>query len=171
MKLIKISDHHYIITDDTPIQLGDWVYDTNEDWQEGSRIIEKANHTLYLDPRCGYEKITYSTKPLESDVHLSHYYFGDIKPLSISAVKELIGVNGIKSKWEKIKEDLLYFGFSVYKEKEYTEEDLREAWDLCTSNKGVGYVISFSDLMHSLQSLHSKKEWEVEFVDGKLKLV
>jgi hypothetical protein len=50
----------YIISDDE-IKEGDWVYDTIEDVEEGSKIIEKAINDAYLNPKAGYKKIVATT--------------------------------------------------------------------------------------------------------------
>lgn len=58
------------------------------------------------------------------------------------------------------------------KDRKYTKEDIRKAWnaayiDAMSIDEETYKPLFFEDF---IQSLHNKTEWEVEIVDGKLKL-
>lgn len=62
------------------------------------------------------------------------------------------------------------------KDKKYTEEDIREVVRLSLEDAETSVIWSgewYSQILADriLQSLHPKTEWEVAFIDGKLKLI
>lgn len=181
MKLIKINEEHYVVVDDSEIKEGDWIIDSKDPLSP--RQI-KTKHLLE-DLFDSEKKITHSTLPLEKFTYdnLSDEVFSmdyhNIKPLSIQEVKELIGevdvdkriydtdfrgdVNSYKQGYNQALED--------NKEKKYTEDDMIKCWKYASMDKHqifgdqIGeYYLSF------IKSLQPKTEWEVEIVDGKLKL-
>lgn len=85
----KTYQYLYLISDQE-IKEGDWVYDTTEDVPEGSKIIEKATHDSYLNPKAGYKKIIATTNP---KLH-TYYHRGDthndIPKISINFIKKYI---------------------------------------------------------------------------------
>ena len=102
-KLIKLSDDHYIIVDDSEIKEGDyWVYIcpiNGLDYGDNKDPIVKNNlsPTWFekLHDRKNYYKITHSTEPLESiysaEAHeVEDGTFRKVKPLSLSEVEETI---------------------------------------------------------------------------------
>lgn len=185
MKLIKINTDHYVIVDDSEIKEGDWYisYMSNKILQRNKLmdIVEVMD-----------KKITHSTQPLDSKG-----YWGKVMPLTltISEIKELIGEVDVDKK--AIKDLESYFGSNLEltdsgkdwvdgygigynqclednKDKKYTEEDLRKAWDSGREYandyweaRGEKYMINFDNF---IQSIQPKTEWEVEIIDGKLKL-
>ena len=182
MKLIKINTNHYIIVDDSEIKEGDWYY-----WEVTKTIQIAKLDSLNRLPKSsdGSKKITHSTKPLE-DVQKEYPYLGHnnlvkhkgydkIKSLSLSEVKELIGEVDI---WQKFKEIdgscqkgeyehwLFESGYNQAlednKEKKYTEEDVIR---IVEKSRETGLTAEYL-----LLSLQPKTEWDVEFIDGKLKL-
>ena len=96
MKLIKLSETHYIVVDDSEKSEGDYIYNP---------IVEKIMRvTKEMMPHG--QKITHSTQPLEEvcctpENQIKRYIdckgcdrkqlgFNKIKPLSLSEVEELI---------------------------------------------------------------------------------
>ena len=168
MKLIKLKNDHYIIVDDSEIKEGDWYY-----WEITKTIqIAKLDSLNRLPKNSdGSKKITHSTQPLLDVPHFAQYGI-----ITLSEVKELIGEVDIWQKFKEIdgscqKEEYEHWLFeSGYnqaiednKDKKYTEEDLRRYNNIMCLHgnvKGEKYI----------QSLQPKTEWEVEFIDGKLKL-
>lgn len=100
-KLIKLSDTHYIIVDDSEIKSKDKFYDFT------LKIINEA--WLDFGKHITCKKITHSTQPLEPYMEMADYSisktFGKIKQLSLSEVEEAI--NGYSV--EKIAENLIQF--------------------------------------------------------------
>jgi hypothetical protein len=108
----------------------------------------------------------------------------DIKgvlPLSLQEVKELIGEVDVETKVEKYTSHDMFWYKQGYnqalednKEKKYTEDDLAEAIlrtiDACNKAQKDSYGELEIDEEAIIQSFQPKTEWEVEFVDGKLKL-
>lgn len=86
-KLVKLSDTHYIVVDDSEIKEG-YVFN-------GAEIFLREEMSEYSDEYVNryWEKITHSTQPLEpslrsDDNTLKDFVF--IKPLSLSEVEEAI---------------------------------------------------------------------------------
>ena len=172
MTLKELTNDHYIIIDDSKINNGDvhFDFDKNEiDIWEGNLHSNRF--------KC--KKITHSTQPLElltlSENGLSGIGFSKVKPLNIFNVKELIGEVDVAFERYPIIEndkehnDRNYYRRSAYyqalednKEKKYTEEDVIA---IVEKSRATGLTAEYI-----IQSLQPKTEWEVEFLDGKLKL-
>ena len=169
MKLIKINTDHYVVVDDSEIQEGNWVLPIdNIPYQ-----IKNKEDVLNFD-----KKITHSTQPLDKSLFFTDRVWG-CERLSLGEVKELIGevdvdkriydtdfrgdVNSYKNGYNQALED--------NKEKKYTEAQMRECWrasERFDRSYNEGYAPNFEEF---IQSLQPKTEWEVEFRDGKLKLI
>jgi hypothetical protein len=192
MKMKKLSEDHYIIVDDSDIKIGDIVAERLLIGDYGFFTI----HTLNDIDKTTQKVITHSTQPLENINFVDEAegkIIPKIKPLSLSEVKELLGVVDVEKRGEKkypksefwvgsgpsrlydenAKERRTYIeGYNQAlednKEKKYTEEDMRKAYyQGHKSGLGSDNGLTFE---HTIQSLQPKTEWEVEFVDGKLKL-
>ena len=160
MKQIKLSNTHYIVVDDSEIKEGDWCLDF-----DNKRIYQSKT-----DEHKGiFQKITHSTQPLGIG------WQQEVIELSLQEVKELIGEMDVEKKAQEyaIKSSSssresrrkgYLDGYNQcledYKDKKYTEEDLRKAWK-------IGY--RGESIEEYVQSLQSPTEWEVEIVEGKLK--
>ncbi len=185
----KLSEEHYVGVDDSEIKEGDWVF--NEKSKEIYPITLVEEVVYYK------KKVTHSTQPIEPNSLHRKYDFINIKPLSLSEVKELIGEVDVEKKADfdsknhyVDQSDYWAVGIDSYKrgynqalednkEKKYTEEDLRKIF---IHGKQLGLTIAGSirnggdkpnqDMWfnESRESLQPKTEWEVEFVDGILKL-
>ena len=176
-KLIKLSTDHYIMVDDSKIKEGDWHL-------KNDKLITRSH---IIDETC--KKITHSTQPIERMNHgnYSSNVYLDIEKLSLQEVKELIGEVDVEKKAEKfigceyedIEDNIDQIGYDSFirgynqalednKDKKYTEEDMREALSQAFMASQEGYQITSDEI---IQSLQPKTEWEVEIVDGKLKLV
>lgn len=191
MKLIKINTDHYVVVDDSEIREGDFVLHPNGTIGTikialAIAMVEGTNEGSYVED-C--KKITHSTQPLNKSLFFTDRVWG-CERLSLGKVKELIGEVDVEKKavnsWEGCDgcdtNDELFFtngyqrGYNQAiednKEKKYTEEDISKAlsWGYHTAKdeeKGIrssGYGTRF------FQSIQPKTEWEVEIVDGKLKL-
>lgn len=184
----KLSEEHYIVMDDSEIKQGqgDFAYQQNFEKTNNQIISIKTEFQSNLanDKNGSYtkRKITHSTQP-ES---LGMGWMQSVQPLFLSEVKELLGVVDVeKNMWYERNLQNPYSsdspsntgfkkGFELgynqaledNKEKKNTEEDIRKAWEagmrFIGEDKG-----SYSEF---IQSLQPKTEWEVEMVDGKLKL-
>jgi hypothetical protein len=167
MKLIKINTDHYVVVDDSEIKEGDWYY-----WEITKTIQIAKLDSLNRLPKSsdGSKKITHSTQPFNNRPHFAQYGL-----ITLSEVKELIGEVDI---WQKFKEIdgscqkgeyehwLFESGYNQAlednKEKKYTEEDVIR---IVEKSRETGLTAEYL-----LLSLQPKTEWEVEFIDGKLKL-
>ena len=184
MKLIQINTDHYIVVDDSEIKEGDWIIDIKDPLSP--RQI-KTKHLLE-DLFDSEKKITHSTLPLEKFTYdnLSDEVFSmdyhNIKPISLQEVKELIGEVDVKKKmispypintqndvdWCNGYQRGYNQALEDNKEKKYTEEDLRKAILMARVRiENVSPKYSIDEIFLSLQP---KTEWDVEIVDGKLKL-
>ena len=176
MKMKKLSEDHYIICDDSEIKEGDWI---------GFPNLKKFVPVQYFggDLTGGEKKITHSTQP-ES---LGMGWMQSVLPLLLSEVKELLGVVDVEKKaleinpveldedWDKNKQyrDEWISGYNQAlednKELKYTEEDMINAHFTGWIDRGSNNQYPKARNLFK-QSLQPQTEWEVEFVDGKLKL-
>lgn len=195
-KLIKLSETHYIIVDDSEIKVGDWF------WTPIKRSIEQCVKKLLIIKGSQNDieqfKITHSTQPLEHGTEpfdngvQYQKIFNKIRPLSLPEVEELIyehnveklaeSANGYSVYGKPLGEKYLAFnegyqsGFNAHKElvkdKLFTEQDLREAISLAWNYGRMGQN-NLKDCGNSIvQSLLPKCEWGVELDEqGKLKLL
>lgn len=173
-KLIKLSDTHYIIVDDSEIKEGDIFIHPD-------KTIERASRDL--DGR-GLNKITHSTQPLEY-IHIAPKVkglklgFKNIKQLSLSEVEEVINGYSVEKMAEKFVMEKLKIssqapgvmigyieGFKTHqelvKDKLFTIEDIQLAFA-----KGIQYTtkpypqnVQFENEFK--QSLLPKTEWDIE---------
>lgn len=176
MKLIKISLDHYIIVDESEIKEGDWYWN---ELDKAVRVNNTINHSYH-------KKITHSTQPLEPYTYdevgeeIYGYEYDKIQQLPLSEVKELLGeciadekaiewYNGHPKYDSSFIADPYSYkeGYNQAlednKDRKYTEEDMRKAMELYKNTS-----IPLDDIIQSLQPPTS---WDVEFVDGKLKLI
>lgn len=179
MKLIKLNTDHYIIIDDSEINNGDvhFDFDKNEiDIWEGNLHSNRF--------KC--KKITHSTRP-ES---LGMGWMQSVLPLLLSEVKELIGKVDVEKKAEKfigceykdIEDNIDQIGYDSFirgynqalednKDRKYTIDDMIKCWKYASIDQHQVFGDQIGDHYISfIKSLQPKQEWEVEFVDGKLKL-
>ena len=198
MKLIKINTNHYIIVDDSEIKEKDWVIDSLGIRQitsfESVMVIKDITHIkkiTHSTQPLGIKPITdkvviekdKDNNPLMSAQYVELDMSCTVKPLSLQEVKELIGEVDVEKKalafaeaesYGKLNGDLwkgFLFGYNQAlednKEKKYTEEDIYKAY-----RAGMQFVgEDKGSLGEFIQSLQPKIEWEVEMVDGKLKLI
>ncbi len=106
MKLIKLSETHYIVVDDSEIKEGDFYVsrETNYATEPKERwvLYNLSSTTNGTKPL----KVTHSTEPLERDYSQTTYgvqyveVFDKIKPLLLSEVEEAIKNNpSINNEW------------------------------------------------------------------------
>jgi hypothetical protein len=193
MKLIKITEDNYIIVDNSEIKEGDYYLFTWGGEQEIQRFFkeqyaDRENHKHLYDTAC--KKITHSTQPLEllSENGLSGMGFSKVRPLNIFEIKELIGEVDVEKKSENLAKSLYdkskHEDWDIYnslvqedaemiklgynqalednKDKKYTEKDVIR---IVEKSRETGLTAEYLIL-----SLQPKTEWEVEFVNGKIKL-
>jgi hypothetical protein len=179
MKMIKLSEEHYIGVDESEIKEGDFVY--SSDGGIFKRHIDNPCQTIFP-----ISKITHSTQPIEN--LNGALGWKDIDILLLSEVKELLGVVDVENKaieWyngePKYNSNYVADPYSWKegynqslennKERKYTEEDIRAVFIhgfLLGVDRGE-YSIDMEN--KSLSKYLQLTEWEVEFIDGKLKLV
>lgn len=185
MRLIKLSEDQYVLTDDSDISIGNIVA---EKLLTGKYELFTI-HTLNDIDKSTQKKIAYSTQP-ES---LGTGWMQSVLPLLLSEVKEVLGVVDVEKKawkYNPVKKLDAEFIRAAYicgyneclednKEKKYTEEDMEKAYftgvadfhEKCILRKEAGIVDILIELFSKyIQSIQPKTEWEVEMVDGKLKL-
>lgn len=184
MKMIKLSSDHYIVVDDSKIKGRDWVFNEKSKEIYPITIIEEV---VYYE-----KKITHSTQPLgkpmlftnafESDLAITTMGLHDTvienwgcKKLSLSEIKELLGEVDVEKKaqiqWGNVHRTGVLGYIDGYnqclednKDKKYTEEDMQWALHHVTYHQEL-------TIEQIIEALHQPKtEWEVEIVDGKLKL-
>ena len=173
-RLIKINEQHYVICDDSEINEGDYYLTKTND------IVKCGNKNNFTPIG---SKITHSTKRIEygSVDSITGWIFDKIKPLLVSEIEELLYGYSV----EKIvnKEYLLgtgnlglkkafIKGFNTHKELVkntlFTVEDMKKAIQVFYYDD---MLLTENNLNKVIQSLLPKTEWNVEFVDGKLKLM
>jgi len=184
--------------DDSEIKEKDWVIDSLGIRQitsfESVMVIKDITHIkkiTHSTQPLGIKPITdkvviekdKDNNPLMSAQYVELDMSCTVKPLSLQEVKELIGEVDVEKKalafaeaesYGKLNGDLwkgFLFGYNQAlednKEKKYTEEDIYKAY-----RAGMQFVgEDKGSLGEFIQSLQPKIEWEVEMVDGKLKLI
>jgi hypothetical protein len=198
-KLIKLSDTHYIVVDDSEIKEGDWFYNpaTKEALFASKDMLSWNSDTT--QEHKGWKKITHSTEPIDGDEYGA--CFIKVKQLNLSEIEEAI--NGYSV--EKMAEKYVDRRFNVNPDTIFTFERLhRETFEAgfkahqeLVKDKLVIDVDKFKKLTYAFFSLHRtndfdneeleikyerilnlniqsllpKTEWEVEFVEGKIKLL
>lgn len=177
MKMIKLTEEHYIVVNDSEIKECDWcMYNTGEIIQ----YLVKLNTD-------NLKKITHSTQPLNTNFN----DWFDVQIITLSEVKELLGVVDVEKKANKQWGNVHRTGVLGYiegynqclednKDRKYTQEDM-----LTIRNELIAFLlkgdVTALDRVQAIskftkwfdeyvESLQPKAEWEVEFVDGKLKL-
>ena len=190
-KLIKLSETHYIVVDDSEIKEGSWVINGN------SKIFQYTKESISGINYC--KKITHSTEPIERYDHPAGGYegtFDKIKPLSLSEVEEAI--NGYSV--EKMAEDKYGSGKSLstisFREgyikgfkahQELFQYSRNQVHDLMTKAFKAGFKkhnvveagleplesdVECSWILTKFDSTPKLTEWEVEFDEqGKLRLI
>ena len=189
----ELSEDHYIIMDDSEIKVGDWYYlpRTHNIYQ-----CKEDPTELNLERRVGIAKITYSTQPESLGVG----WMQSVLPILLSEVKELLGEVDVEKKALEISPiELDEDEFDVNethrvtwidgynqalednKEKKYTrnevhalmckafEQGLKKADVLEAGLEGKETDVECAWILTRHDST-PKTEWEVEMVDGKLKL-
>jgi hypothetical protein len=191
MKLIKLNTDHYVVVDDSEIKEGDYYVRTDTNLIFSTL---KGSNPHIIEKYC--KKITHSTQPLSEKCKTCTGYceqcVDGTKSLSLQEVKELIGEVDVE---KKIRNEMgipdylpinsmsppmqgsLDFGIKCYtqalednKEKKYTENQAKQIWKAGQEYwKTSGASITFEELTERMIN-QSKTEWEVEIVNGKLKL-
>lgn len=192
MELIKINTDHYIIVDDSKIEDNDWM-------QRNDEHPVQAVPNFWWDFKDRYRKVTHSTKEIGSNIG-SRYTPSNVKYLSLGDVKKITGEVDMKELELKYHQQLIQRrevarnfrgqvagnhpdmftsremlsmmeGFTDgytqalddNKDKKYTDDDVIAIVKKSRETGLSGEYIIISDYQ-------PKSHWEVEFVDGKLKL-
>lgn len=181
-KLIKLSDTHYIIVDDSEIKEGGIFIHPD-------KTIERASRDL--DGR-GLNKITYSTQPLENIV--TEDSFKSYNFISLSEVEEVIyGYSLEKMVEEKYSYNLssnarkkgFIEGFKAHqelvKDKLFTIEDIKKAIKMAWEADSIDGIVDLNIVLHYgnnddlrtkwseeeiIQSLLPKTEWDIEISEN-----
>lgn len=178
--MIELNENHYIVVDDSEIKKHDWYFN-----HPNKEICQSFFNRIPLEfGKC--EKITHSTKPIEK-LSNGDDVFITINELNLSEAKALVGIDieqlaeqyaKAHSIYESGQDDVAY-GFKegynqcleYNKNKKYTENDIFNAIGIAIGLWSPTYA-SFEQGWKEvvLKSLQPKKEWEVTFENGKLKL-
>lgn len=187
MRLLKLSEEHYILADKLDIKVGDWITDRYfvYQWRDNSSLLGRMKVTHCTEPHEQYYGASDGTIP---------YVYHKINPLSLSEVKELLGVVDVATKAAELAysrrikyqdpfhdgvcsglEEGYGIGYSQAlkdNKKKYTEEDLRNAISFGNNIQYTKLAISGveKEMSKFIQSLQPKTEWDVEIIDNKLKL-
>lgn len=182
MKLIKVQPNQFVVVDNSEVKVGDWYYSSKG--VVAKMTEEMLDYYKFKNLLDSVSKITHSTKGL-----------GGVKTLSLPEVKETIGEVDVEKLVEEYVEnycnhnDLEYsvlsdavktiLGISFIegynrclqdnKEKIYTDSDIKRV---------VLLSRAFSDSLTNQQifeevmlHIRPKTQWDVQFVDGELRLI
>mgnify|MGYP006921281610 CR=1 FL=1 len=197
-KLIKISESHYIIVDDSEMLPDVFIYDFLQ--KEIKRHSGTFGHLKYINDNC--KKITHSTQPLERYYGATDgtipFVYHKIKPLSLSEVEEVINGYSVEKMAEEFAnnsattnyEDGInvgkYQGYiagvnthkELVKDKLFTMDDLKtQLVQFVNDFTKFKYRGNYADIINQFcnnveKSLLPKTEWECYFDEqGKLKLI
>ena len=183
MKLIKLSSDHYVIVDDSDIKIDDLYLD------ETNTVRFAITETKsYWAHRKGYKKITHSTRPLEPYTYdevgeeIYGHMYDNIQHLSLSEIKELlgeviVGKKAAEAVCDVFRDQVVYaHGYNQAlednKDRKYTENDLRAVF-MHGFLLGIDRGDYSLDMENRALSTYTQipTSWDVEFIDGKLKLL
>lgn len=171
-KLIKLSDSHYVVVDNSEIKEGDYY------WTPIKRSIEQCIKKILVvkdgENDIVQYKITHSTEPLEEDVVIMGSIpkitlrFLKIKKLSLSDVEETVyGYNAEKMAKEFVKDKL----FIDKKDLQPLQNLLDEGYDPYDTYHHLQVKRILKTVESFVQSLLPKTEWNCKVVDGKIELI
>ncbi len=183
MKLIEIKKgEHYIIVDDSEMREGDcWYNKSTGLWfkvsQDNIRMY-KQNSNMNRD---GLNKITHSTQPLEgvqnillSEIEEAIYGYSVEKMALKQYPITNVGISSTLTVDSKVMYREGYIlGFKAHqelvKDKLFTIEDMKKAYyQGHKSGLGSDNSLTFEEF---IKSLLPKTEWDIEIIDGKIKLI
>ena len=184
-KLIKISDTHYIVVDDSEIQENDWYIG----WHTNYTTEPKNRWVIYCkSTNCNgnpYYKITHSTQP----ELLDNGWMQSVKPLLLSEVEEAIYGYSVEKMADRATnlinkslgitttlKDWYKEGFKAHQElvkgKFFSVDDMKKSYTAGWMNKLNKEEIYIDGFNKFIQSLLSKTEWNIKFNEqGKLALI
>jgi hypothetical protein len=181
MKLIKLSDTHYIICDDSELKEGDWT-------NKGKlKYFTKDGAVFYNFPWEEYSETYWSLDKAKKITHSTDINWNEVYYINLSEVEELnLGYSVEKmaeNSWNTHKElfnqnnkneflSVFKTGFNAHKElvkdKLFTVDDMKIALSEAFKASQEGYQITSNEIIQSLLP----KEWSVTFDEqGKLKLI
>lgn len=175
MKLIELTENHYIVVDNSEIKVGEYCYDSE------SKECYKSKGELPANPYI--LRITHSTKLSECCDSVELLYMNEAKALVGKVDIEQLAEQYAKahSIYESGQDDVAYGFREGYnqclednKDKKYTEDTLRDAlFDALNRVQKECCMTHTKDsiVRDIIKALQPNKEWEVEFENGKLKLV
>lgn len=196
-KLIKLTKDHYVVVDDSEIKEGDWYY---WEVTKTIQIAKLDSLNRFPKSSDGSKKITHSTQPFNNRPHFAQYgliTLSEVKELigEVDVEKKaeydwMLHTEGSivvtdKNDWKSGFHHGYNQALEDNKEKKYTEEDLRKAIQLAWEADSIDGTVDLNIVLHYgdnndlrtkwsedeiIKSLQPKTEWEVEIVDGKLKL-
>ena len=176
-QLIKISDEHYIITNDEDINEGDFVYEGNEIIQFKSRVaVILANNQFAEYGKKTFFKVTHSTKPL-SNVHGAKLIdLSEIKRLSLNddldkKASLLYGNTGIGLAYKNIWLNGYNEAIEENKDKLYTNKNVLDFLHFLTFDHNHKYDTTEDAWDDFKQRLQKKTSWEVDIIDDKIVLL
>ena len=188
-KLIKLSEEHYIVVDDSEIKENDWYYYPSHKVGAGIKQFNIKEH--FKEEPCitlanlKAKKITHSTLPLSDKPHYAEYGM-----LALSECEELTQGYSIDRIYADYcenypYEDYLVFGLfedgfkahqKLVKDKLFAVEDIEKAVELARKKDEYKFDGKPTDYIHTeieiIQSLLPKTEWRIEIDENnKMKLV
>ena len=188
-KLLKLSETHYIIVDDSEIKEGDLNIPSDFSKIEDVSVTSKEDLEIVNDRQNGYLKITHSTQPLESYIRADGKeikVFVTIREIYLSEVEEVINCHSVDTKasewidknshkWSNNTDEVgdnygsFMEGYNQClrdnADKKYTEEDVLKAIKLSKEDRCYNREALFKQL--APQTI-----WEVTFDEqGDLKLL
>lgn len=195
-KLIKLSDDHYIVVDDSDIKERDSCYDYyTKSIQQSTPNVNDGNAEEY------FKKITHSNKPLEltRTIAVDKLVFYKIRSLSLTEVEEAINGYSVQNSLKKLlREDENFYsmidhtsykeGFKAHqelvKDKLFTIEDMKNLFaktlEHAPSTESHTRMISdeqyrhfvMGELFNKLIKSLIQTEWDIEINEqGKIKLI
>lgn len=200
-KMIKLSDTHYIVVDDSEIEDENFYYNN----REGKVNRQEPNQQLTIEDLQGGQirycfKITHSTQPLEQGYGCEvkdgkmlrnvgkEPCYALIKPLSLLEVEEAIygysiekmaieaadkNSKGTSDHWMGVRTGY-HLGFNAHKElvKDkllITDKDLLDFLYFARTHSQYSDGAIVKEFTNRF--LKEQTEWDVEIVDGKIKLL
>lgn len=199
MKLIKLSSDHYIIVEDSEIKEGDYYWNELDKAVRVNNTINHPYHKKITHSTEPIEHIVVDVTPTGDAIE--GYVYGNVQELSLSEVKKLLGEVDVEKMAEErypiIMRTITKIGGGTYdtdvnfsdrysykngynqaiedkKDRKYTDEDVKNAlfYALYHPTKDGDISITKDSIVRkTIQSIQPPTSWDVEFVNGKLKLI
>lgn len=194
MKLIKLLDTHYIIVDDSEIKKGNWVYKIQHSHTSLFYVDCEELSNDFNRNKNNYKKITHSTQPLSEDcrrctgaceqcvegtkslslLEIEETIYGySVEKMALETYPVILGFGvGYGIDYNASQRNAYITGFKAHQElvKNKNKEVIKLLTNITEWSSFKEHPID-KQTQEALNLLLPKTEWDIEFVNNKIKLL